>query len=178
VMRQPEHILECWIDNALDSQIPKRAVFIKCRNFGFSVTRAVEFAEECSAVAFQRCLEHSFSDYIHFNKWLVRAAVNYLIDVLRRERRNMPFGDLVKSVVQPENRIEAVSQQLHFAIRQLNKVERIVIESFYLDGLSLLEISSLLNSTSEKESENATRLRVKRIKDRALLALQKLLIDL
>lgn len=158
-------MLRAWHQEALSQDIPAASVYLKCVNWGLSRLRAADLAEEATAEALLRSLRQQFESKSHFRHWLIRAATNFAVDTIRHETcRRRPFPeDAIALAVG----IDDWSEVLREAMSCLDEKERDVIRLIYGEEMTLDQTASILFPL-ESTSRNATRLRVKRIRDAAL----------
>ena len=79
----------------------------------------------------------------YFKTWLIRILVNECNDILRRNKKLLPFEEAVDNINdQYTDRYENID--LVNAINSLPKDSRITLTLFYFDDLSIKEVSEIL----------------------------------
>ncbi len=117
-----------------------------------------------------------FGEKAKFSTWLYSITYNYCIDYLRKKKRK---GDLFSDEMEkaPDLEDDEVSDKvlLELKVDQLRKVlnlipadDKYVLLMKYQEDLSIKEIAEVLN-----KSESAVKMKIKRAKSKAQLALKK-----
>ncbi len=110
-----------------------------------------DLAQECWYIIIEK-LQH-LELKISFDAWALTIAKRKSIDWIRNQQRKRQRDHDIKaeSDVYQESATEALldanenSNNIHFAIQQLRPTQKIVITMFYLDNLTLQEISEVLD---------------------------------
>src|SRR4051812_37368384 len=82
---------KAFAEQAAREGVPIGAVVVACRNRGMPHALAVQMAEESAAEAYLRSLGARFADYTHYRRWLMRTALNWVVDQLRKRRSLRPL---------------------------------------------------------------------------------------
>jgi len=157
--------LDLLIEEAFLENIPAAAVFLKCRNWGLVASRAVDIAEESSAEAYRRSLGRRYNDAPHYRSWITRTALNIAVDLLREQGRSIHLD--VESQCPDSVRMPRKGDDLSEGLSLLDPLERAIVDLTFEDDMTLDEIAVRLYPADHR-SPNAKRLRIKRLRDRAL----------
>jgi len=92
----------------------------------------------------------TINDPYSFSGWAMRIVHTKSIDVLRNQQKNLRGKSAIKFNLveedEPYNEKTALKKKLYSAILELPTNQRQVIKLFYIEELSLNEISKLLNT--------------------------------
>ncbi len=128
-----------------------------------------EEAEDSTAETFYKAYRfiNSYSSSIPFRAWLYRIAKNTVIDALRKNKRqpkislesylethNEPMHDLKKDVYDEK-------MLVNLFLDYLDEEERSLLTMYYLEDISIKELSDLY-----KMKENTISVKIKRIKEK------------
>ncbi len=110
-----------------------------------------------------------FNEKSRFSTWVYSITYNYCIDYIRRKKKKANlFRDDIERLPEIEeevsdNEILSIAiHQLKVILEELDDSERAILLMKYQDGMSIKEISALLNKT-----ESAVKMRIKRAKEKA-----------
>lgn len=165
----------CFVGAATIANVPYSAVVARCLGKRIPLSRASEIAKEASAEAYRRSLEHEFSNFAHYCRWVRRTACNYAVDLLRQESKAVSLTwieELESQTNDGSKNRELVLQGLE----SLSERDRLILKMTYEDELTLDEIVERL-LPKEDGSANAKRLRIVRSRDAALATLRSFLLN-
>ena len=113
----------------------------------YRVTLDSAAAEDATQEAFIRLLTRPPQDHRNIAAWLKRVAVNYTIDVLRRQNRQKPIGDwdFEAREATDVSVIDAdLSDELKEALSRLKPDHRAAILAVDKDGMSYNDAADML----------------------------------
>lgn len=113
----------------------------------YRVTLDSAAAEDATQEAFIRLLTKAPQDHRNIAAWLKRVAVNYSIDVLRRQNRQKPIGDWdfeAREATNVSNIDAELSGELKEALSRLKPDHRAAILAVDKDGMSYADASDML----------------------------------
>lgn len=125
------------------------AQVIHCQESMFRTARAILHSDEDAEDAVQEAICSAFAhrgslrDAAKFKAWILRILTNQCYDICRK-RRSVVYLDTVREQSTPTDDIDQ-QMTLWQAILQLNDDLRAPVTLFYYDGLSIREISKILN---------------------------------
>jgi RNA polymerase sigma factor (sigma-70 family) len=162
-----------WIEECYRAQIPAAAVFLRCCNWGLLPQRATQLAEEAAAESYRRSLRQQFNDATHFRNWVTVVASNYATDRLRKDGRTVSLDN---ECAYSRSGPSELLQELAEGLEQLSPQERLAINLTYQHDQTLDEIAAEMYP-NDSRTVNAKRLRVKRVRDRAIAKLRLFLSE-
>jgi RNA polymerase sigma-70 factor (ECF subfamily) len=144
-----------------------RFLYFKCRN--------KQIAEDILSETFLKVIDHISTfqgTESQLFAWMSTIAHNSLMTYFRREQKSNPNLELLENITDSTENIEELAEKneekvrIFLAIAQLESDQKVVIEHYYFNQLSLDEIAGLLN-----RSKGA----VKQLLQRAYKNLEKIL---
>ncbi len=111
-----------------------------------------------------------FGEKSKFSTWVYSITYNYCIDFLRRKKKQKDiFSDEMEKAAEPVDDLTSEKELLELEISQLKTVldsipagDRAVLLMKYQDGMSIKDISEVLDKT-----ESAVKMKIKRAKAKA-----------
>jgi DNA-directed RNA polymerase specialized sigma subunit len=165
---------EVFAARAYQAGIPARIVYQKYRNWGMNHQRAVELADDAAAEAYYRSLTHCFHSEEHYQAWVAKTALHFVIDKLRRESRSQALT-WIASLADRASDQGLDANAVAAGLATLASDERILLTMTFEEDLTLDEIAGHV-AASDPGSPTAKRLRIKRKRDRALSKLKAYLV--
>ncbi|PWJ39151.1 RNA polymerase sigma factor [Sediminitomix flava] len=150
-------------------------------NLAFQLLKNKEEAEEVAQDSFIRAYKYlsSFNGKAKFSTWLYKIVYNTALTQLKRRKKFISSMDDVASSELPKTAAEQAANEIHKedqkyylekAIARLSSEDQALITLFYMQELSLQEVSQVVNLP-----ENTIKVRLHRIRKRLQKHLQILL---
>jgi RNA polymerase sigma-70 factor (ECF subfamily) len=110
------------------------------------------------------CYKHlaGYNPRLKFSSWLYRIAHNESVNLIRKKSKYYVIDPTTIEITADPKDSVYNSDDLHKVLNQLNLKDRNILTLFYLQELSLKEISEVL-----KISLSAVKVRLKRARDKA-----------
>ena len=133
-----------------------------CRLLNFNFIEAEDAASETWMKAFQNI--NNFNEKLKFTSWLYRIAHNQCVDMIRKNSKKFLLVDveILESVSIDFDQSITLKQDLELILKRLKPEDREILTLFYLQELSIQEISDILRIKPQ-----AVSVKLFRAKDRA-----------
>lgn len=130
------------------------------------LSRNTADVEECLSETFLKAYVNlsTYSPRAPFSAWLYRIAHNQAIDYMRKNARRGEVELKEEHAVYDPAEVYADHEYLEYALGQLGAEDRSLLTLFYLESLSLQELSDIL-----KVKPNTVAQRIKRAKEKIRL---------
>lgn len=151
-----------------------------CRLLNFNQGDAEDVLQQTFANAYSNIVTYNPS--LSFSSWLYRIAHNLAIDLIRKKSKfyiidtnnqvtqnQIHSNDSVMQAAQEVAESKITKQRLESVLRNLDIDNRNLLTMFYLQGLSINEISDILKVTA-----NSVGVKLTRARDKARLIIYKL----
>ncbi|MBX2915935.1 MAG: sigma-70 family RNA polymerase sigma factor [Cyclobacteriaceae bacterium] len=150
------------------------------KNFAFTIAMKVldnrPEAEEAAQDAFIKAFHYlkNFNRQARFSTWLYRITFNTAISYKRKhklvfqsvEKTIIPQADLAEQELEQSDKLQFV----HQAMQSLNEADRLALQLFYLNELSLEEVAGIT-----AQNVNTVKVRVHRARQRLAEELKRIL---
>lgn len=130
----------------------------------YHVAKTLLHSDADCADAIQEAIVKAFSSVQTLRKdsyaktWLVRIVINECYAIMRREKKLVPLEDYTAEEAAEER---ADYSDLYEALSHLPEEIRLTVTLYYMEGYSVREIASLMNTT-----ESAVKNRLARARDK------------
>ena len=133
-----------------------------CRLLNYNFIEAQDAASETWIKAYQNM--NSFNESLKFSSWLYRIAHNQCVDMIRKNSKKFLMVDqeILESVSIDFNQSLTLKHDLELILKRLKPEDRDLLTLFYLQELSVTEISDILRIKPQ-----AVSVKLFRAKDRA-----------
>jgi RNA polymerase sigma factor (sigma-70 family) len=151
-----------------------------CRLLNFNQGDAEDVLQQTFANAYANIV--TYNSALSFSSWLYRIAHNLAVDLIRKKSKfyivdtndeatqNQIHGnDTIMQDAQDQAESKITKERLESVLRNLDLDTRNLLTMFYLQGLSISEISDILKVTA-----NSVGVKLTRARDKARQVIQKL----
>ena len=151
--------------------IPQLSIRWKCVGWGLACPQADEISTEAASEATLRGMDRIFHDFEHYQAWLTRVASNLAVDALRGLRRKRILDQCPSLANLDAAPIDSHLPLLHAAVAELAESEQRLLRLAFEEQLTLDAIAVALGI--DGATDNAKRLKVKRLRDKIFQKLRE-----
>ncbi len=150
-------------------------IYAKC----ISILKDEALAQDATQEIFTKIFLNlsRFKEQARFSTWVYSITYNYCIDIVRRQKKKKDLlsdelenaPDLAEDEISDKVLLEIEISQLKTVLENIPTSDRMVLLMKYQDGMSIREISEVLEKT-----ESAVKMKIKRAKAKAQKAREEL----
>jgi len=112
--------------------------------------------QECVVTVYQKL--PTLSEPRYFKTWMIRILINICCDIVRGRKRVMDFAPYLNENSMQDSSIQSdMKSDVEVVMQELQENDRLLLTLFYMEDLSVRQISDMMHI-----SENAVKLRISR----------------